>query len=134
MGRIVNKRDGVKEENGLCKDKVLTLCCSSECWELQRTGQAQCGEWAGGLSQPCTTTAPGRGSAEQPQAPSHRPHPLLQALLPLGTSRRWLSPASAGPSSPPSPHFTKIERTHVPISHLLEGSWGVCADSHKAEL
>lgn len=66
-----------------------------------------------------------------PPSPPHHPHPLLQALLPLGRRRLCFSPGSSGP---PSPCFTKIERTHVPISHLLEGSWGVCADSHKAEL
>lgn len=39
------------------------------------------------------------------------------------------NPHSSDLLSPSSPSLTKIERTHVPISHLLEGSCGVCADS-----
>lgn len=35
----------------------------------------------------------------------------------------------AQPSIPCSPSLIKIERTHVPISHLLQGCWGVYASS-----
>lgn len=38
------------------------------------------------------------------------------------------------PCSPDSPGSTEIERTHVPISHSLEGSCGACADSLNAEI
>lgn len=109
---------------GLCAARLSAGSCRDP-------GQAQCGEWAGGLSQPCTTTAPGRGSGERPQAPSCHLHPSAAGSAPsgqketVGQSRRL---------QPSFPHVTKLERTHVPISHLLEGSWGVCADSHKAEL
>lgn len=78
--------------------------------------------------------------------PGERPPPALAAVLPcfcrrtlqtekdLGKERLRFNPDSSGPPSPYSPSFIKIERTHVPISHLLEGSCGVCADSLNTEL
>ena len=94
----------------------------------------------GGGRLPMQRRAPNRpGSGE-------RPPPGLAAVLlrfcwralpagrDLGKERLRFNPGSSGPPSPYSPSFIKIERTHVPISHLLEGSCGVCADSLNAEL
>lgn len=43
--------------------------------------------------------------------------------------KRDLQPHKLSPPSPCSPRLIKIERTHVPISHLLEGCCGVYASS-----
>lgn len=43
--------------------------------------------------------------------------------------REISNPTSSTPPFPYSPSLIKIERTHVPISHLLEGCCGVYASS-----
>lgn len=47
----------------------------------------------------------------------------------LPPAKRDFKPHKLSPPSPCSPSLIKIERTHVPISRLLEGSCGVYASS-----
>lgn len=82
---------------------------------------------------PRITLAPGSGPGPA-AAPPRGCRRTLPTEKELGKERLRFNPDSSGPPSPYSPSFTEIEGTHVPISHLLEGSCGVCADRLNAEL
>lgn len=98
-------------------------------------------------SEPCCTPgfSPGwkEGSSRQPDVlcgaqctgrsgPAATELPLDISIIPvssLSPAKRDFKPHKLSPLSPCSPSLIKIERTHVPISHLLEGCCGVYASS-----
>lgn len=147
---IVNKMDWEKRKKmAYAIEKVQTLRCtaspSPEIWKHPQHPQPTDTSWHEGSSR-SSGPLPMQCRTQDNSGPGERCPPGLAAVLArfcqrtlrtekdLGKEQPRFNPDSSGPPSPYSPSFIKIERTHVPISHLLQGSCGVCADSLNAEI
>lgn len=131
---------GKKKENGLrCHQSSVCVHCAACLSSMAKAAPAPTarGTSLAPAQPPQLQTAPAptlSGPTEQPARlwPNHHGCPRAAALTPweeAALASLWLRLPS-----PYSPCFIKIEGTHVPISHLLEGSCGVCADGLNAEL
>ena len=92
-------------------------------WLESRTGKARA---ASSASRP-----PWNRASKQVRATAME-LPLDITIIPdsrRSPEKRDRKPHKLSPPSPCSPSLIKIERTHVPISHLLEGCCGVYASS-----